>query len=398
MVKTKHDAGGYDRTRYTREIFNGNTLYEAYLKTKRGSSWKPQVQAFGMTYLLELAKIQRRLNERSYEFLPSTEFILRERGKVRAIRGEQIQDRIVKHVMCDECLMPAIEKYLIYDNGASVEGKGIAFTRKRLITHLRRYYAKQKSNNGYVLLIDFSKYYDNIRHDKILDLFEKYVHNEDVLWLLRKTVAQSRVDVSHLSDAEYVNCMSTLFNSLEYQKVPKELLTGERYMAKHMNIGDQTAQVVGISYTIPIDNHIKIVKGVKFYARYMDDSYVIHESKEYLESLLEEVDSIAKSLGITINRKKTRICKLSDRWRFLQIQYSLTDTGRIVRKINPKRLTTMRRKMKKLASKLPEKEFENFYRSWFRGCYQYMSKQQRENMDNLFEKLKEERNVHNHTV
>ena len=130
----------------------------------------------------------------------------------------------------------------------------------------------------------------------------------------------------------------------------------------------------------------------------MDDSYVIHESKEYLESLLEEVDAIAKSLGITINRKKTRICKLSDRWRFLQIQYSLTDTGRIVRKINPKRLTTMRRKMKKLSPKLPEKEFENFYRSWFKGCYKYMSKQQRENMDNLFEKLKEERYVHNHTL
>ena len=398
MVKTKHDAGGYDRTRYTREIFNGNTLYEAYLKTKRGSSWKPQVQSFSTTYLLSLAKMQRELNERTYEFLPSTDFILKERGKTRAIRGERVQDRIAKHVMCDEALMPAIEKYLIYDNGASVVGKGIAFTRKRILTHLRRYYSEHKSNEGYILLIDFSKYYDNLRHDKILELFDKRVEDEDAMWLFRKTVEQSQVDVSHLSDAEYVNCMSTLFNSLEYQKVPKELLTGKRFMPKHMNIGDQAAQVVGISYTIPIDNYIKIVKGVKFYARYMDDSYAIHESKEYLEQLLDEVDEIAKGLGITVNRKKTRICKLSDRWRFLQIQYSLTDTGRIVRKINPKRLTTMRRKMKKLALKLPEKEFENFYRSWFRGCYKYMSKQQRENMDHLFKKLKEERDVHNHTV
>ena len=398
MVKTKHDAGGYDRARYTREIFNGNSLYEAYLKTQKGSAWKPQVQSFGMTYLLSLAKMQRELNERTYEFLPSTDFILKERGKTRAIRGEQVQDRIAKHVMCDEALMPAIEKYLIYDNGASVVGKGITFTRKRILTHLRRYYSEHKSNEGYILLIDFSKYYDNLRHDKILELFGKHVKDEDAMWLFRKTVEQSQVDVSHLSDEEYACCMDKMFNSLEYQEVPKELLTGKRFMPKHMNIGDQAAQVVGISYTIPIDNYIKIVKGMKYYARYMDDSYVIHESKEYLESLLEEVDSIAKSLGITINRKKTRICKLSDRWRFLQIQYSLTDTGRIVRKINPKRLTAMRRKMKKLASKLPEKEFENFYCSWFRGCYKYMSKQQRENMDHLFEKLKEERDVHNHTV
>ena len=61
------------------------------------------------------------------------------------------------------------------------------------------------------------------------------------------------------------------------------MLTGERMMKKHLNIGDQVAQTAGIAYPIPIDNYIKIVKGMKFYARYMDDSYIIHESKEYLQ-------------------------------------------------------------------------------------------------------------------
>lgn len=389
MVNAKHDTFCYDSEGYQREIFDGNALFEAYKRAKKGSDWKPQVQRFEMTYLLELSRIQRELQEMTYEFLPSTQFVLNERGKTRVIRGEQIQDRIVKHTLCDEVLNPAVKNFLIYDNGASLVGKGIAFTRKRLLTHLRRYYAQHHSNDGYILLIDFSKYYDNIRHDILMELMKKYVTDEHSLWLLQKTVDRSKVDVSYMSDDEYENCLDILFNSLLYQEIDQRLLTGEKFMEKHLNIGDQVAQTAGIAYPIPIDNFVKIVKGVKFYGRYMDDSYAIHESKEFLEELLKGIVEIAGSLGITVNLKKTRICKLSDHWRFLQIQYSLTDTGRVIQKINPKRLTAMRRKMKKLAPKLTEKEFTDFFRSWFKNHYKIMSRYQRNNIETLFNQLKE---------
>ena len=389
MVNAKHDTFCYDSEGYQREIFDGNALFEAYKRAKKGSDWKPQVQRFEMTYLLELSRIQRELQEMTYEFLPSTQFVLNERGKTRVIRGEQIQDRIVKHTLCDEVLNPAVKNFLIYDNGASLVGKGIAFTRKRLLTHLRRYYAQHHSNDGYILLIDFSKYYDNIRHDILMELMKKYVTDEHSLWLLQKTVDRSKVDVSYMSDDEYENCLDILFNSLLYQEIDQRLLTGKKFMGKHLNIGDQVAQTAGIAYPIPIDNFVKIVKGVKFYGRYMDDSYAIHESKEFLEELLKGIVEIAGSLGITVNLKKTRICKLSDHWRFLQIQYSLTDTGRVIQKINPKRLTAMRRKMKKLAPKLTEKEFTDFFRSWFKNHYKIMSRYQRNNIETLFNQLKE---------
>lgn len=183
----------------------------------------------------------------------------------------------------------------------------------------------------------------------MIEQFEKYIHDEDALWLLRKIIDRSKVDVSYMNDEEYANCMDSVFNSLEHSQIDRSLLTGEKFMAKHLNIGDQVAQVAGIVYPVPIDNYIKIVRGVKFYGRYMDDSYVIHESKEYLQDLLKDIIQIADSIGITVNIRKTRICKLSEYWRFLQVQYALTDTGRIIQKINPKRLTCMRRKMKKLA-------------------------------------------------
>lgn len=404
MVNTKLDTHSYESTSngergYQREIFDGNLLYESFQRAKQGSEWKPQVQRFEMNYLIELSNLQRELESGDYTFQSSVEFTLHERGKKRRITGEQIKDRVSKHGLCDEILTPAVRKYLIYDNGASVKGKGIDFTRKRLLTHLRKYYQTHHTNDGYILLIDFSKYYDNIRHDRLMEQFEKYIKDEKALDFLRKVIDRSKVDVSYMTDEEYAGCMNTVFNSLDYQEVDKSLLTGEKYMYKHLNIGDQVAQIAGIIYPIPIDNYVKIVKGVKFYGRYMDDSYAIHESKEFLEELLQGIMEIAKELGITVNTRKTRICKLSSLWRFLQVQYSLTDTGRVIQKINPKRLTTMRRKMKKLVYILPEKEFDDWFNSWFQNHYRIMSKQQRANMNTLHNQLKEVyRNVHDHTT
>lgn len=54
-----------------------------------------------------------------------------------------------------------------------------------------------------------------------------------------------------------------------------------------------------------------------------------------------------------------------------------------------KRLTAMRRKMKKLAPILTEKQFTDWFKSWFDNHYRIMSKQQRKNMNTLFNQLKE---------
>lgn len=108
MVNTKCDTSYYDSRGYKRKIFDGNVLYESKAKAMKGSDWKPQVQRFNMTYLLELSKMQRDLENMEYEFLPTTNFTLHERGKLRRITGEQVQDRIVKHALCDEVLNPLI--------------------------------------------------------------------------------------------------------------------------------------------------------------------------------------------------------------------------------------------------------------------------------------------------
>lgn len=393
MVNTKGDAIGYDRYCYQRQICDANMLYKAYKASIKSSGWKPQSQKFEMNLLFNLTKIQQELMAGKYKPGRGSSFEICERGKKRLITGEAVRDRVVKHALCDDVLLPAVKPKLIYDNSASLKGRGVSFARKRLLTHLRKYYMHHGSNSGYILLMDYSKYYDNVRHDKLIDLLHRYVKDEQVMGLVKEMLKKHQVDVSYMSDDEYTHCMDTVFDSLAYEEqVDKSELDGSKMMTKHVDIGDQLSQIAGIAYPIPIDNFVKIVRGCKYYARYMDDSYVIHESKDYLKTLLADIKAQAAKLGITLNPRKTRIVKLSSYWRYLQIQYSLTDAGRVIQKISPKAMTRMRRKMKKLVHILGPKEFSEWYRSWFRSHYKIMSKKQRTNLDALYIALKEAEN------
>lgn len=393
IVNDKHDTITYEYYSYQREIFNVELLYEAFQKSKQGSDWKPQVQKFEMNLLTELSKLSKELKDKTFKFSPPNEFILNERGKTRVISGDCIRDRVVKRALCDEILIPSIRKYLIYDNGASLKGKGTDFTRNRLDNHLHKFYMETGSNEGGILLGDCTKYFDNIQHELLMAMFKKIIHNDTAIWLLEEVLKQAQVDVSYMSNLEYNDCLNVVFNSLDYDTVDKSLLTGEKYMAKHMNIGDQVAQVAGIFYPHRFDNYIKIVKGIKYYGRYMDDFYIIHEDIGFLKELSEELELVARENGIFINKNKTKVVKLSSYWRFLKVQYSLTDTGKIIKKIHPKSVTRMRRKLKKLVNIMDKTEFSNYYKSWMTNYYKIMSKRQRENMDNLFNKLEEENYV-----
>ena len=83
------------------------------------------------------------------------------------------------------------------------------------------------------------------------------------------------------------------------------------------------------------------------YARYMDDGYLIHTSKEYLQKCLVQMQEVCASLGIILNTKKTKIKRLSEGFKFLQVRFKLTETGKVLRKMSYETIKKMRRKLKK---------------------------------------------------
>lgn len=87
---------------------------------------------------------------------------------------------------------------------------------------------------------------------------------------------------------------------------------------KGLGLGSEDNQTIAVSYPNKLDHYIKEVLQIHEYARYMDDGYLIHESKEYLEYCLQEIRRICAELKIELNEKKTRIVKLSHGFTFLK--------------------------------------------------------------------------------
>jgi retron-type reverse transcriptase len=227
---------------------------------------------------------------------------------------------------------------LIYDNGASVKGKGVNFALKRLIAHLSKFYRRNKySNNGYALLIDFKKFFDNIDHQVLFALLDKVIKDERVIRLTQKFIS--------------------VFGA-----------------GKSLGLGSQVSQICAIFYPSTLDHYIKEVLWIKYYGRYMDDLYLIHESKEYLEMCLEKICEVCDTLAITVNMKKTRIVKLSSGVVFLKGKYTLLSSGKILRRPCKDSAKRMKRKLKKFATligagKMTFTDLRISYQSW-RGNYQ----------------------------
>ena len=156
-------------------ILDANCLYDAGTAAMKSSKFKYSTQKFEMRHLLETALLQRSIRTGKYKPTVGKRFVLSERGKTRWITANMMIDKTVNHVISDELLMPSIRKYLIYDNGASQKGKGVSFTRRRFEYDLHNYFNETGSNEGYILLGDFSGFYSNIRHKPCIDILLSFM-------------------------------------------------------------------------------------------------------------------------------------------------------------------------------------------------------------------------------
>lgn len=369
-----------------------NAIYKAILKSTENSTWKPSSQCARNNMLSLVFDISDSLRDRTYTSEPESQFTLSERGKIRRVNGFNVVDRSVRHVLCDDILAPLISNKIIYDNGASVKGRGISHARKRFDAHLRKYFMHNKGNKGWILFGDFSKFYDNILHEVAKKQLLKLVDNDSFLsWIFDIIFDGFKIDASDLSDDEYDCLYSGVFDKILFEN-EHHSSNKIKMMPKSVSIGDQLSQQIGIYYPHEIDNYVKIVRSQKYYGRYMDDWYVISSNKDELYDILHNIIQIGLPLGLHINAKKTHICKLDSKYKFLQVKYSLTSTGKVIKRINPKRVTTMRRRLKKLANKVNEgtvkyENVENTFRSWMGGFHKLLSNEQRLNLIELYEQL-----------
>lgn len=355
-LKREEKIAGHDSLEV---VADGNALVDAFYESKKEVSWKASVQRYEMNLLRNTLESKRKLEKGLDVSQGFIEFSLCERGKTRWIKSVHIKERCIQRSLCDNVLVPVIQRGLIYDNGASMRKKGIHFALNRMDAHLHRYYRENGfSNDGYILLIDFSGYFNNILHEPVYEILKKEFKDERLLNLARQLIEP--------------------FDD-----------TGE---GKSLGIGSQISQILAVRYPSEIDMYVKQKLHIKYYGRYMDDSYMIHHDKEYLKQCLEEMKVLYEKYGIKINTKKTQIVKLSRGFTFLKVYHILNGNGKIIKKPCKASITRERRKLKKLKKKLDKgeisyKDIECQYQSW-RGYISYTNSYNTiRRMDKLYNEL-----------
>lgn len=288
------------------ELFSFDNLYKAHCKARLCKRNKKQVVEFELNTGANLIKLQKEILSNNYKIDKYNTFYIYE-PKERRVDALPYVDRIVQHVVCDNYLMPYLEKRLIYDNAACRIGKGTDFARKRL-KHFYTEYFRQHTNKGYVLKCDIHHFFQSIDHNVLKEIIKRDFKEEKILKLLNSIIDS-------------------------YELEPN----------KGLPIGNQTSQAFAIRYLDEMDRIIKEKFKIKYYTRYMDDFLLISNNKEELKVILEYLRKfLNEKYKLSIN-PKTRIYKLNEFVEYLGFKFRLLDTGKVLMKITAKK----KRKYKK---------------------------------------------------
>ena len=310
------------------------TLNECAYECTRQSRWKETTQRYLSNLLVKNLELQEQVLNGTYRVSPTVDFTLNERGHIRQIEAPVVRDRIVQKTLMKHVLTPSLRPFLIYDNYASLTLRGTSFARKRFEVMMHRYIQKH-GTNGYILMIDVKKYFNNIDHNVLKELIAPRIANEpqDV-----KDLIHYMIDTSSKTD-------------------------------KGLNLGSECPQIFAVYYLNPIDHFVKVVKSVKYYGRYMDDIFVIGRSKAELTTLLNEIGEQLAKLRLEINIEKTHITKLTHGFTWLQVKYNITKTGHIIKRMAHGKVMRERRRLKAFrrmmdAGQMTENDIWLAYQSW----------------------------------
>lgn len=334
-------------------LCNFETLYISAFKAAKGVRWKISVQRYLINVLVNTVKLQRKLEKLKDVRHGFIKFVINERGKIRHISSVHFKERVVQKALCLFVLSPFISRSLITDNGASQKGKGTLYAIRRLTTQLRKFY-KKYGTEGYVLLIDFKSYFDNINHKKLKEVLLKFIKDEKLL--------------------KYTFDFIDAFGDIG------------------LGLGSETSQISAIVFINDIDHFIKENLRVKAYGRYMDDSYIISPYKNSLEAILRCLEKKYCEYGIRLNKKKTYITDLKHGFTFLKTRFYFTESGYVIQKVCRESIVRERRKLKRQAKLYQKgimtlKDINTSFQAWLGSVKYKNSKRSVKNMWLLFNKL-----------
>lgn len=310
-----------------------DNLHDAAVKASKGVRWKAGVQSYMIHSLRNCRRARQDLLSGKDIRRGFTKFHVIERGKDRAISAPRFPERVIQKAVSRNVLAPAIWPTLTPGCAANMRGRGTDFALMRLKGQLADHY-RRHGDAGYVLLMDFSNYFGSVDHGAANALVSRVL-------LDRAAVEFMRLQIEANGDIG-------------------------------LGLGSEPNQAIAVALPSPLDRLGESWRGIEASGRYMDDSYFIAMDKATLWAFLDEAERVCASLGITVNRRKTRVVKLSRGFVYLKKRFRYSGTGRIIVTPIGKSMTRQRHRMKAHArmvanGEMTVAEARTSYMSWRGG-------------------------------
>lgn len=254
--------------------YNMENIMQAFDEVCRNTRNKRKVRKYKEYRCIYVSRIYDILINKNYKVGPYNIFTIYE-PKERRIVSQNLQDKIINHLVSRQILYPALNPCLIKENVASIKGKG---TRAGL-EYAKEFHrkCKIKYKEYYILKCDISKFFASIDHDILKEKIKRKIKDEDAIDIIFKII-----------DSE----------------------------EKGLGIGNMTSQVLAVFYLNDLDHYIKEELGIKYYVRYQDDFLLFHQSKEYLKECFIKIKKFLEKEKLTLN-KKSRLYKNTNNFIFL---------------------------------------------------------------------------------
>ena len=313
-------------------IANFDNMHKAYKRVVSRNTGTVAAMKFEKHALEGIDRLQYALLSGEYEMGPYMVFSVHY-PKERLVKACCFKDKIVQRSACHEVLWPMMDPHLITDNYASREGMGTKMAVDRFKSNLYNYY-QHYGNVGYILKIDVKKYFYSINNDILKEQMRGYGFDQSILSLL----------------------------DLIIDSMCHEVRNGVRY---GVPIGNQTSQNFAVQYLNPVDHFIKDQLGIKYYGRYMDDSYIIGNSKAELNDLKDVIRDKCALLDLELNGK-TQVIPIHKGITFLGKRFELSPTGKITTRLTSQNIRHRHAEIHKKAAlvALGELSADEFWQSF----------------------------------
>ncbi|MBI5793845.1 group II intron reverse transcriptase domain-containing protein [Candidatus Uhrbacteria bacterium] len=230
-------------------------MFEAWEVFHRGKMAKQDVLDFSMRLEDELFDLAHDLGNGSYHHGWYERFYIHD-PKRRYISKASVRDRVLHQALVG-VVEPMFDPTFIFDSFSSRKGKGTHAAIDRLEDFLRRG-SRNGSNTIYALKCDVSKFFDSIQHDVLMGMLRRRIIDEPLLGLVGQVVT------SHTSH-QGTSC--------------------------GLPLGNVTSQLFANIYLNGFDHWVKEHLRVRWYIRFCDDFILLHESRQFLESAIVQIDS-----------------------------------------------------------------------------------------------------------